>query len=157
MLDDPAHLIFVHIGQRQIISEQKRQPIVFILDVQGTAHIFRILMYETKDALVLACQRLDRLEFQAERVPLSPDESNGAVLRLNCGAAADNGCLELEINNICEQPAIQFAYLVPGLQSNAIGKPARLDRQYAQRLTFSTPMRGRITIFVHSLMDIGRR
>ena len=72
-------------------------------------------MDKTKDALVLARQRLDRFEFQAEGFPLPPDETDRAILRLNRCAAADVGCIELEVDNIRQRLAVQLVYLVARL------------------------------------------
>ena len=78
------------IGQRQVITKQERQPIVFVLNVQRPPHIFRILVNEAEDALVLAGQWLDGLELQSEQFPLAPDEYNFAVLSLDCRAPSND-------------------------------------------------------------------
>src|SRR5262247_1983443 len=51
----PPQLGFLDIRQSQIIPEQKRQPIILILDVKRPPDFLWILMHETEHALVLAC------------------------------------------------------------------------------------------------------
>ena len=114
-------------------------------------------MHETKHALVFTCQRLDRFKLQSEGFPFLPNECNFAILGLNRSAAADCCRVELEIDDIEQRISVQFVNLVPRLQSYAIRKRTRLDRQYAHLLRLTTSMGWRMAVFVHGLVHIGRR
>src|SRR5215510_5787818 len=100
LLDDPSHLGLVHIRQCQVITEQKRQPIILIFYMQRTPDPLWILMHETKHTLVLARHRLDWLELQPERFPFASHERYLPVLCLNRCSAADVRRVELKIDRV---------------------------------------------------------
>src|SRR5437899_12810231 len=111
-------------------------------------------MHETKHALVFTCQRLDRFKLQSEGFPFLPNECNFAILGLNRGAAADCCRVELEIDDMEQRISVQFVNLVPRLQSYAIRKRTRLDRQYAHHLRLTTPVRCGMAVLGHGIMHL---
>src|SRR5262249_47045849 len=92
LFDDPLHLRFVDVRERQVISKKERETIVLILDVEGTTNILRILVYKAEDALILARQRLDRFELEPERLPLAPYKCDLPFLCRDGGPAPDRCC-----------------------------------------------------------------
>ena len=157
LFDDPLHFGLTDVGQRQVISKQKRQPIILVLDVQRSADVFRILMDETKHALVLASHRFDRFELQTKRFPFPADERDLAVLRLNRRAPPDVAGVELKIDHIEQRFAVQLMNLIAGFQADTLCHRAGFDTQDAQLLSVRSAMRRRIPIFVYGFANICRR
>jgi hypothetical protein len=120
LIDNPLHLGFIDVGQSQIIPEQERKPVILILYMKGLPHALRILVHEAKHALVFADQRLDRLEFEAEGLPLASQKSDRAVLGTDSAPAADGSRSELKVDDIEQRPAIQFMNLITRPQPYAL-------------------------------------
>src|SRR2546422_11714948 len=96
------------IRQREVISKQKRKPVIFILYVKGSADISWILVDKAEDALICARHRFDRLELQSEGFPFAPNESNLSILRTNRRAAADHAGLKLKVDDNEQRLPIQL-------------------------------------------------
>ena len=72
-VDDPLGLPFREIGQGGIVAQQKAEPLVIVLDIQGRPHIGRHLIHEAEQTVVGAPVHLVHQvsgEIQAQILPL---------------------------------------------------------------------------------------
>jgi hypothetical protein len=90
-------------------------------------------MYETKNAIVLTRERLNGLEFESERLPISPNEGARSVLGPNRHPSTDGCCLELEIHGIQKRHAVQLRNRISRLQADAFREGVGFHRENSKR------------------------
>ena len=80
-VDDPLSLPFREIGQRGIVAQQKAEPLVIVLDIQGRPHIGRHLIHEAEQTVVGAPVHLVHQvggKIQSQILPLRLADRNRA-------------------------------------------------------------------------------
>ena len=112
LIDDALEFGFGDIGQGEVVPEQERQAIVFVLDAQGPPRVAGILMDETEHAIVVANQRLDLFELGPHALPLVTNEFQNAVPRTDRHRLSEIRQFELKIDDVQKRFAVDFDDLV---------------------------------------------
>ena len=133
LIDNALQFGFGDIGQGEVVPEQERQAIVFVLDTQGPPRVAGILMDETENAIVVANQGLDRFELGAHALPLVPDKFQYAVPGTDGHRLSEIRQFELKIDDVQKRLTVDFDDFVAGAQADTARQRMRLDLQNADR------------------------
>ena len=160
-VDDPLHLPVRHIGQGQIVAQQKGQPGVVVLKIQAGPHPRGHLVHKAEDAVVGAGAgpvHQIGLELQPQVLPLplaQADGAGGAVLlpqhQLQPGVIAE----ELIVQHVHDLVAVDVGQGLPHPQPRPVGRTSgvhRLDDRHAHDA--SPPLRSRLSFLKWALLLI---